>query len=258
VRKATGFVDGFVVEGPTAGGHNAPPRGNLQLNARGEPIYGPRDVPDLQVIADLGRPFWLAGSYGDPQRVVEALEAGAAGVQVGTAFAYCHESGLDPEIRRQVIALSQAGSLQVKTDPLASPTGFPFKVLELAGSISEEEVYQRRHRVCDLGYLRHAYKTEDGTIGWRCPSEEVDVYERKGGSREDTHGRKCVCNGLLSNIGLAQIRRHEGAERPLVTSGDDVAHVARFLPTPDADGYSAEDVVAYLLSAVETSTLAAS
>ena len=32
-RKATGFVDGFVVEGPTAGGHNAPPRGNLQLNA---------------------------------------------------------------------------------------------------------------------------------------------------------------------------------------------------------------------------------
>jgi nitronate monooxygenase len=78
-RKATGYVDGFVVEGPTAGGHNAPPRGNLQLNARGEPIYGLRDSPDLRVIADLGRPFWLAGSYGDPQRVVEALEAGAAG-----------------------------------------------------------------------------------------------------------------------------------------------------------------------------------
>ena len=60
----------------------------------------------------------------------------------------------------------------------------------------------------------------------------------------------------MSNIGLAQIRRHEGAEKPLVTSGDDVANVARFLPTPDADGYSAEDVVAYLLSAVETGTVA--
>src|SRR5690606_24561907 len=26
-RRSTGTVDGFVVEGPTAGGHNAPPRG---------------------------------------------------------------------------------------------------------------------------------------------------------------------------------------------------------------------------------------
>ncbi len=246
------------MEGPTAGGHNAPPRGNLQLNARGEPIYGPRDAPDLRVIGDLGRPFWLAGSYGDPQRVVEALEIGAAGVQVGTAFAYCNESGLDGEIRRRVMALSQAGPLHVKTDPLASPTGFPFKVLELAGSMSAEEVYEQRHRVCDLGYLRHAYKTADGTIGWRCGSEEVDAYVRKGGNLEDTHGRKCICNGLMANVGLAQIRQHEGAEKPLVTSGDDVRDVARFLPAPDADGYSAEDVVAYLLSAVETGTVAAS
>ncbi|MBN1590360.1 MAG: nitronate monooxygenase, partial [Pirellulales bacterium] len=42
-RKASGHVDGFVIEGPTAGGHNAPPRGPLQCNERGEPIYGPRD-----------------------------------------------------------------------------------------------------------------------------------------------------------------------------------------------------------------------
>ena len=99
-RKATGHVDGFIVEGPTAGGHNAPPRGPLQLNERGEPIYGERDVADLAAIAALGRPFWLAGSYGDPERVVEALADGAAGVQVGTAFAYCDESGLPENIRR--------------------------------------------------------------------------------------------------------------------------------------------------------------
>ena len=30
LRKANGKVDGFVIEGPTAGGHNAPPRGKLQ------------------------------------------------------------------------------------------------------------------------------------------------------------------------------------------------------------------------------------
>lgn len=33
-RRASGRVNGFIVEGPTAGGHNAPPRGALQLSDR--------------------------------------------------------------------------------------------------------------------------------------------------------------------------------------------------------------------------------
>src|SRR5690606_4725489 len=68
-RKASGRVDGFVIEGPSAGGHNAPPRGPLQLSAQGEPVYGPRDVPDLEQIRSLGRPFWLAGSWGRPGKL---------------------------------------------------------------------------------------------------------------------------------------------------------------------------------------------
>ena len=255
-RKATGHVDGFVVEGPTAGGHNAPPRGQTRLNDLGEPIYGDRDSVDLKAIAALGRPFWLAGSYGRPERVAEALSAGAAGVQVGTAFAYCNESGLDAGIRRRVIDTSRNGDLDVLTDAVASPTGFPFKVVQLPGTLSEGQVYTERHRVCDLGYLRHAYKKEDGTVGWRCGAESVDAYLRKGGQLEDTCGRKCICNSLIANVGMGQYRRRDGLEKPLVTSGDDVSDVSRFLPTPHADGYSAEDVVAYLLSAVETSTVA--
>ena len=39
-RKASGRVDGFVVEGPTAGGHNAPPRGEPRFSSEGEPLYG--------------------------------------------------------------------------------------------------------------------------------------------------------------------------------------------------------------------------
>src|SRR6185312_9898962 len=88
-RKANGRVDGFVVEGPTAGGHNAPPRGEQQLNARGEPIYGERDVVDIARVGELGLPFWIAGGAGSPQGLVDALTAGAAGIQVGTLFAYC-------------------------------------------------------------------------------------------------------------------------------------------------------------------------
>jgi hypothetical protein len=153
--------------------------------------------------------------------------------------------------------VGRANVLQVKTDPVASPTGFPFKVVELAGSLSQEEVYVERRRICDLGYLRHAYKQDDGTIGWRCGAEPVEAYLRKGGKQEETCGKKCVCNALMANIDLGQVRKQDGQEKPLVTSGDDVREVARLLPSPDAIGYSAEDVVAYLLSAVETSTVAA-
>jgi nitronate monooxygenase len=222
----------------------------MQLSDRGEPIYGDRDRADLAAIAALGRPFWLAGSYGTPQRVAEALAAGAAGVQVGTAFAYCHESGMSSKIKQRVIALSRQDCLTVKTDPVASPTGFPFKVVTLSDSISEADIYNQRHRVCDLGYLRSAYKKEDGSIGWRCGAEPIDAFVRKGGKQEDTLGKKCVCNGLVANIDLGQVRSKTGTEKPLVTSGDDVRSVVQFLPAPEADGYSAADVVNHLLSSV--------
>ncbi|HSJ28375.1 MAG TPA: nitronate monooxygenase, partial [Acidimicrobiia bacterium] len=167
-------VDGFVVEGPTAGGHNAPPRGKLGLNAAGEPIYGDRDAPDLDAIRGLGLPFWLAGSYAHPDRVQAALAEGAEGVQVGTAFAYCEESGLDPEIKRQVLKMSRDNEVSLVTDPVASPTGFPFKVVQIAGTLSDDERYESRDRKCDLGYLRTAYRDHEGKIGWRCPAEPVD------------------------------------------------------------------------------------
>jgi nitronate monooxygenase len=246
VRKASGRVDGFVIEGPTAGGHNAPPRGKVKISDVGEPIYGDRDVPDLDVFRELGLPFWLAGGYGEPGQIAEALRLGATGVQVGTAFAYCEESGFTAETKRQVLALSKAGKAKIFTDPVASPTGFPFKVVEIEGSLSDRVVYEKRSRICDLGYLRTAYRRDDGTVGWRCPSEPVDDYLRKGGSEADTIGRKCLCNSLIANIGHPQVQRNGDVEGELITSGDDVANVARFIPE-GRGSYRAIDVIRYLL-----------
>jgi len=247
-----GRVDGFIVEGPTAGGHNAPPRGKMKLSSEGEPIYGEKDVADLGAIADVGLPFWLAGSYAEPERVVAALEAGAAGVQVGTAFAYTEESGFSPEIKAAVIAKSKAGTAEVFTDPLASPTGFPFKVVPVEDTVSEQVVYEKRDRVCDLGYLRTAYQIADEKIGWRCPAEPVRAFVRKGGDEAETVGRKCVCNALMASIDLGQIQKNGDPELPLVTSGDDVANVARFLK-PGRDTYTVADVLDYLLRDVARS-----
>ena len=246
-RKSSGKVDGFIVEGETAGGHNAPPRGPMQLSEKGEPIYGERDVPDLVKIAQIGLPFWLAGSYGAPGRLAQALVLGAVGIQVGTAFAFCEESGIAPEIKGQVLCEYFTGNLRVHTDPLASPTGFPFKVLQVDTSVSNAAVYNARSRICDLGYLRHPYRKEDGTLGYRCPAEPVANYLRKGGSEEETQGRKCVCNGLVSTIGLGQVLKEGAIEPPLLTAGDDVVNIGQFLK-PGHKSYTAKDVIDALLA----------
>jgi nitronate monooxygenase len=249
-RKSNGKVDGFVVEGETAGGHNAPPRGALQLSAEGEPVYGPRDVPDLEKIRELGLPFWLAGSYGDPDKLAEALSLGATGIQVGTAFAFCEESGIRADLKQQTLRLSREGKACVFTDPLASPTGFPFKIVQLSGTLSDAAAELHRTRLCDLGYLRHAYRKEDGTLGYRCPAEPAEDFVRKGGSEIETKGRLCVCNGLVSTIGLAQLRSGTTGDLPLVTAGNDVAQIARYLQ-PGHDSYTAAEVVKYLLAKVD-------
>lgn len=245
-RKSSGKVDGFVVEGSVAGGHNAPPRGPMQIDDTGEPIYSGRDAADLEKIKGEGLPFWLAGSYGRPGRLADALALGAQGIQVGTAFAFCEESGMDPDIRRRVIEASRRGDLQVFTDPVASPTGFPFKVVQLEGSVSDENG-DPRVRICDHGYLRSPYRKEDGTLGYRCASEPVEHFVRKGGLAEDTVGRKCLCNGLVASIGMGEVPASRGIEKPLVTAGDDVVNIRNILK-PGQDTYTAADVVDMLLA----------
>ena len=249
LRRASGTVDGLVIESPTAGGHNAPPRGKLQLNAAGEPVYGERDRVNIPELRALGVPFWLAGGYGHAAKVREALDQGAAGVQTGTAFAFSRESGLRSDLKQRLLEQAASGSGQVFTDPLASPTGFPFKVAQLEGTSSSLNVYQQRTRVCDLGYLREPYFTPEGGIGYRCAAEPVANYVAKGGKIEDTVGRKCLCNSLLANVGYAQLRNGTTLEPALVTIGDDLNTVAQYL-APGRQSYSAADVVESLLSLI--------
>ncbi len=242
-RKGGGKIDGFVVEGPTAGGHNAPPRGETTFNARGEPIYGARDEVDLAKLGELGLPFWVAGGMGSAAHLRAARAAGAAGIQVGTLFAFCDESGLDPALRTAVLARAARGDVDVLTDPQASPTGYPFKVVEWGENPAGAGA---RERVCDLGYLRVAYRTAEGGIGYRCASEPIDAYVQKGGTVEETAGRRCLCNSLMANIGMAQVRDGGHLEPPLLTSGDDLRSIAAFLA--GRTHYAAADVIHALLA----------
>ena len=257
LKKAHGRVDGLIIETRTAGGHNAPPRGKLQLSAAGEPIYGERDAVDIAKLCELGVPFWLAGGYGHPEKLREAVALGAAGIQVGTAFAFAEESDLRADYKQALLDKAVHGQAQVFTDPLASPTGFPFKVAQLEGTGSDAETCAARPRICDLGFLRETYRTPEGTIGYRCSAEPVSVYLAKGGKAEDAAGRKCICNALLANIGHPQTRNGHRVEVGLVTAGDDLVHIAQFLP-PGRSSYSAADVIAYLLAGLDAEATTAS
>jgi NAD(P)H-dependent flavin oxidoreductase YrpB (nitropropane dioxygenase family) len=240
-RLPAGSVYGFIIEEPTAGGHNAPPRGQFAVNGEREPVYGPRDIVDYSKISRLGLPFWIAGSKASPEMLRWALSAGASGIQVGTAFALCEQSGMDPIWRNLVRRLGYLGTLRVKTDAAASPTGFPFKVAAVPGTLSEADIYAARERVCKHGVLTALYEKPDGSIGYRCPSEPIAIYLAKGGKLEETVERRCLCSGLLATAGLG-----DENEAPIITLGDDVERLMPLLMRGPDDPYDVDTVFKYL------------
>lgn len=240
--------DGFVIEGASAGGHNSPPRGPRRVDELGQPVYDDRDIVDLDQILALGLPVWLAGGYGTPAKVREALGRGASGVQVGTLFAYSDESGFEHSIKEQMRSRALAGELAVRADWRVSPTGFPFRVADIPGTLTDESVRTARKPVCDLGVLRTAYLRADGEVDYRCPAEPLAAYVRKGGRDVNTEGRLCLCNALFASAGFPQRRPGGACEAPLVTSGTDLTSVVHLLTAAEGPGYGAADAVAHLLS----------
>jgi NAD(P)H-dependent flavin oxidoreductase YrpB (nitropropane dioxygenase family) len=248
LRRASGRVDGFVVEHHSAGGHNAPPRRTDAAGDGADPAYGPRDEADLEALGALGRPFWLAGGQSTPEAMRHAISLGAAGVQAGTVFAACRESGFAPATKASLSAHALSGDLRVETDFRASPTGYPFKVASLSEAATTCAGGQGRRRICDLGYLRTVYLRSDGSPGYRCPAGPVEAFLAAGGSPEEIPGRCCLCNGLLAAIGLGQSRGESGTEPPIVTLGEDWSGL-RDLALRHGPDYTAGDVVRYLLGA---------
>jgi len=255
---------GFVFERPSAGGHNAPPADYRRILGE-PPTWGAKDELDLRRLAGLREPFWLAGAYGNPEGLRRALEVGAAGVQFGTILAFSNESGMSPALRLGALERIWHKDLAVVTEPLMSPTGFPFKVVQLSGSLSEEAVRSGRERVacCDLGHLVTPVETNrrvtrpDGGIEevvevqTLCPAEPVEAFSRKGGVMMRRKGAICLCNGLMSTAGYPGIRG-DYVEPPVVTAGDASVKDVRDLQVQVRRlTYSAAEAIARVLRGIE-------
>lgn len=245
-KKMNGRCDGFIVEHPVvAGGHNPSPRGwKGEVNGDGEPLYTERDTANILEMKKFGVPFWLAGGYARPEKLAEALALGAAGIQCGTIFALCQESGITPLVKKELKRQAYQGEIRVHSDPRASPTGFPFQVVSMPGTVSEAAVSEHRTRICNLGYLRVPYVTAGG-MGYRCAAEPVEDYLHKGGKLEDTIGRQCLCNNLLATVGLGMV--HDGVAEPaIITLGKDTGFIQELIDSADGT-YTASDAISYLM-----------
>ncbi len=123
----------------------------------------------------------------------------------------------------------------------------------MGDTLASSQVFEDRHRVCDLGLLQQlglSKPSADGsrTLFQRCPAGPVDSYVKARGLESNTGQRRCLCNGLISCVGLAQVRGGGGhyEEPAVVTLGNDLGGVRRLSRQGQAQ-YWAKDVVADIL-----------
>ena len=95
-------VDAIVASGFEAGGH----RGSFLRSAEASLTGTLSLVPQVVDIVDV--PVIAAGGIGDARGVIAALALGAEGVQMGTVFLSCEESGAS-RLHRQALRGKQAG-----------------------------------------------------------------------------------------------------------------------------------------------------
>lgn len=205
--------DAFVLENHRAGGHNAPPRNKVSFSE-------PDEITSyFRKVVDLGVPVYIAGSGSSHDDLLGWMDAGAYGLQVGSRFALCDESGMRRDLKDAVIAHNASEDGAVLTSNRLSSTGYPFKFVPLPGTLSDNDVYQARERVCNHGYLQssHFDTLDDGSVKetYICTAMPEKQYVSLGGVAEDTANRVCLCNALLATAGLSKTN-----EPALVTLGE--------------------------------------
>lgn len=249
---------GYIMENHFAGGHNAPPMGG-EAPAPGKPyVYSERDELNTAAMKKLGVRYWVAGDQASPQKLREALEHGARGVQLGSVLALADESNVLPQYRQAIVgAIVRHKPHDVFASPTTSPSGFPFNVVKLPGTVAFTEVTESRRKICDIGKLVEITEV-NGQFATRCPAGPESAWEKAGGKPFRLRDQNCLCNSLFATIGLGQLRRGEGSkiwsEPAEITlgSGETVNEAVRALVAA-ADqtgrklpGFSVSDVVAYM------------
>jgi nitronate monooxygenase len=189
--------DAVVVEGPLAGGHIAwrkpeealDPANQLD-NLLTEVFEVAKKWGDMPVIA--------AGGVYTHQDILDQIQKGCAGVQMGTRFLATVESGANAEYKDSLVTCTE-DDIELANRP-GSPCGMLFRVIK-SSPFYQQALKRERAPKCDKGYLLNK---------GNCPSK----YEN-----EKTF---CICNGLLASIEL-----NNANEQKLYTVGQTAYRIDR-------------------------------
>ncbi|AMP90155.1 NAD(P)H-dependent flavin oxidoreductase [Legionella pneumophila] len=94
-------IDAIVAQGSEAGGH----RGTFIGNAEDALIQLSDLIP--QIIDKIKIPVIAAGGIMDGKGIMSAMNAGASGVQMGTAFLSCFEAGISHQYKQSLLSQQQ-------------------------------------------------------------------------------------------------------------------------------------------------------
>jgi nitronate monooxygenase len=130
--------------------------------------------------------------------------------------------------------------------------GFAFTVVQRKGTLVEQDVFESRRRLCDIGLLQQIGVSTPGEGGarhlfQRCAAAPIGGYINKRGLERNTEERRCLCTGLLACVGLGQVKDLHGErleEPAIVTLGNDLESIRRLSRQAH---YWAKDVVADVL-----------
>jgi nitronate monooxygenase len=168
-RAADGGVDVVVARGLEGGGHGVPRESRDRLLAG--------------VLAAVDVPVLAAGAISDSADVAAVLDAGAAGVWVGTAFAACEEALTTAGQRATMIAAT--GEDTVLTRAVDALLGYPWPADHPSRVVGNEFVERwsgREHELVDdpdaIAELRRAVESGDARIAPVDAGTGVGAIER--------------------------------------------------------------------------------
>lgn len=223
-------VDGIQIEiAKDAGGH-----------------IGSEALIELNLIMEkLKKPIIVTGGFADQAGYLLAKEFGVAAIGAGTISSHSRNAGFTKEIKHQVYEAVKNGKAMTRINSTASPTGFDFRELVLEGTLSQEDVLNKRVRGCRFGCLRTVYYFIDeegsGSLGYRCPAEPINIFTGKGGDIEKARYARCLCATLIADTG------HGDPSEPIyITAGTHINDIQNLI-NDNGELYTAEDVVNWIM-----------
>jgi nitronate monooxygenase len=175
-QRANRLPDGVIVEGPLAGGHI----GWRKLQEAEAPENAlERLIEDvLPVARHYNIPVIAAGGIYTHQDIVNYLEKGCVGVQMGTRFLATFESNANERFKDMLVK-STKDDIELADIP-GSPCRMLFRVLNKSPFYVQAKSKDRQPK-CNKGYLLNKGQCLARTENETC---------------------FCICNGLLATVGI--------------------------------------------------------